>query len=123
MKIPDEQKEIIYNGMLEMLDPEATEVIEEIKKAQGRNLIYNGVFKDKDGKNILPGVVYVYSEFTQSKINHKQKMGHIIEQAANQIEMTERLGEYLAKYAKDPNAVRQSIPAKYSAQAIKKSDN
>lgn len=123
MKIPDELKEEIFEGMLAMLDPEATEQIEVIKEVAGRDLIYQGIFKDHKGGQILPGIKYVYSITRTDKINHKQKMGHIIDGAANQVEMTEKLGEYLAKYAKDPAAVRTSIPAIYSAANVKKSDN
>jgi hypothetical protein len=123
MKIPDEQKAEIFDGMLAMLDPEATEQVEVIKEIEGRNLIYQGIFKDTHGRPILPGIKYLYSITATEKINHKQKMGHIIEGAANQAEITEKLGEYLAKYAKDPAAVRTSIPAIYSAANVKKSDN
>lgn len=123
MKIPEEQKKEIFDGMADMLDPDATEAIEEMKEIEGRDLIYQGITKDMRGKQILPGVKYFYSTTTTRRVNHKQKMGRIIDDAPNQAEMVERLGEYLAKYAKDPNAVRETIPAVYRAARIEKSDN
>jgi hypothetical protein len=123
MKLPEEQKAELYAGMLDMLDPNATEEIEEIKEIEGRQLIYDGIFQDHKGGQILPGVKYLYSITRTAVINHKQKMGRIIDDAPNREAMTERLGAYLAKYAKDPAAVRKSIPAIYSATHIKKSEN
>lgn len=123
MKIPEEQKREIIDGMLEMLNPDAMEEIEEVKEIDGRNLIYKGVTKDKKGRQIRPGIKYLYSVTETRPVNHAQKMGQIIADAANQEEMRTRLAEYLVKYAKDAEAIRRSIPAHVLAAAIKKSDN
>lgn len=123
MKLPEEQKTEIVDGLLQLLDPEATKIKEEIKEVEGRNLIYQGVTKDTKGRQILPGLKYLYSTKEVVKVNHAQEIGHIIADADTQEQMTDKLGEYLAKYAKDREGVRRSIPAHVLAASIKKSDN
>lgn len=123
MKLPEEQKREIMDGMLPLLDPHATKDIEEIKEVEGRTLIYQGIFKDTKGGQILPGIKYLYSVTETVKVNHAQEIGHIIADADTQEEMTEKLAAYLVKYAADPDAVRRSIPAPVLARNIKTSDN
>lgn len=123
MKLPDENKREILDGLLALLDPLATKKVEKIEEIEGRNLIYRGVTKDHKGNQIRPGIKYLYSITETVKVNHAQEIGHIIADANTQEEMTDRLGEYLAKYAKSRDEVRQSIPAAVLARSIKKSDN
>lgn len=107
-----------------MLDPAAVEMVEEIKEIAGRDLInLHEVYKDKDGKQILPGLKYVYSISKPVPINHKQRLGHMIADAANMDELVNNLGAYLSKYAADKNAVIQSIPVSLSLQNIKINGN
>jgi hypothetical protein len=124
MKLPQEQKDEIINGMLDMLDPEAVEQVEEIKEIAGRDLInLHNVYKDKDGNQILPGIKYMYSVMKPQAINHKQKMGHLIANAANMDELITALGAYLVKYAADKSAVIQSIPVHLSLQNLRINGN
>lgn len=107
-----------------MLDPQAVEIVEEIKEIWGRDLVnLHNVYKDKDGKQILPGLKYTYSVQEPRPVNHKQKMGHLIANAANMDELVNALGAYLVKYAADKNAVIQSIPVHLSLQNIKINGN
>lgn len=123
MKLPEEQKREILDGMVAMLNPEATKEVETIKEIEGRDLIYKGIYKDTKGGQILPGIKYLYSVTETVKVNHAQEIGHIIADADTQEEMTEKLAAYLVKYAADPDAVRRSIPAPVLARNIKTSDN
>jgi formylmethanofuran dehydrogenase subunit B len=96
MKIPEEQKAEIIEGMVAMLDPEATETIEEIRKIPGRDLInLHEIYKTHDGHRVLPGIEYAVSCTETRKVNHRQKIGHIIADAANRDEMMANLGPTL----------------------------
>lgn len=123
MKLPDEQKRELIDGMLAMLNKSATEDIEEVKEIEGRNLIYQGITKDHIGNQIKPGIKYLYSVTETKTVNHAQKIGQIIADAANREEMETRLAEYLVKYANDREEIRRTIPANVLARSIKKSDN
>jgi hypothetical protein len=111
MTIPEEQKSEIVEGLLQMLDPEAVEVHEEIKQMSASDLMtLHGIFHTHDGTPLLHGILYAVSTSQTRKVNHRQKIGQIIADSANMEEVTERLGQHLAKYAKDREAVRASIP-------------
>lgn len=120
MKIPEDNKAEIIAGMIEMLDPEAVEVIEEIKRVPGRDLInLHGIYKLEDGSQVLPGVEYNASISTHKKLNHAQRIGQMIADSANRGDMIERLADYLTKYAKDRQKVIDSIPAHLSISKIR----
>jgi hypothetical protein len=120
MTIPEDNKEEIIKGMLEFLDPEAMEIIEEIKQVPGRDLInLHGLYRTQDGGQILPGIIYAVSTTERRKLNHRQRIGQIIADSSNMQEVVERLGLYLSKYAKDPNEVLLSIPPYLSIKTIR----
>lgn len=124
MKIPEEQKTEIMEGLLELLDPNAVEVVEEIRNIPGIDLInLHGLTRTQGGALILPGILYSVSTTETRKIDHRQKIGQIIADAANMQEVHDRLGEYLFKYAADPARVVQSIPVHLSLKNIRQNGN
>lgn len=117
MKIPKEEKAQLVDGLLEMLDPEAVEQYESIDKVMGRVLInIHGLTKTAKGDQVLPGKIYMLTTTATRKINHRQRIGQIIADSKTTEEMNNRLGEHLAKYAKDPAEVVRSIPFHLSIQ-------
>lgn len=96
--------------MIEFLKTDAQEAVDKVERVSGRNLIYNGVTKDANGAPILPGAQYDLYTSEIRAINHRQKIGHIIADAANMEEMHDRLAAYLVKWATSRDAVVATIP-------------
>lgn len=124
MKLPQDSKEQLMAEFLELLDFDATEDVEEIKRISGHDLMrLHGIYANKDGAPILYNVDYNMSTTTTRKVNHRERIGQIIADAANFDEVLARLGEHLAKFAKDRAAVVASIPVRMSINNIPPNDN
>jgi hypothetical protein len=109
MKIPKDLEKEIIDGMLPLLK-KVVEEKEHIKKVEGRALIYEGITKDKDGKQIRPGTLYVISEIRTMPVNHGRRLREIIEKSKNMADLNEDLARYLVKFGISKQAITDSIP-------------
>lgn len=108
MKLPKQQRDEIVKGLLPLLI-NTTEQTERVRRVMGRTLIYQGVTKDKGGKNILPGKEYVFSDTVQVPVNHKRRILEVIDRAPTMQGMEEDLARYLVKFGQSKEAITESI--------------
>jgi len=108
MKLPKQERDVIINGLLPLLI-DVKETTTHVRTMKGRTLIYQGVTKDKDGKQIKPGTMYVFSDEIEVSVNHRRRMLEIIDRARNQAGMEEDLSRYVVKFGKSKEAIQASI--------------
>jgi len=104
--LADKRAELI-DGLLPLL-AEAWEEQEEQKTCEGRQLIYNGIIKDKEGNPIKPGIDYVYTDKVSVKVDHEARINEIINRAKTMDGMMEDLSRYLVKYGESKEAITES---------------
>jgi hypothetical protein len=109
MILPHEQKMQIIEGLLPLLI-ECDENTERVRKVEGRHLIYQGITKDVNGKQIVPGKQYVFSETVRIKVNHKNRLKDVIKNAKTIEGMQDDLARYLVKFGKSKDAITESLP-------------
>lgn len=109
MKLPKQQQKEIIDGLLPLLE-DVLENTERVRKVEGRTLIYEGVTKDQDGKQIEPATEYVYREPIQVPVKHKRRIREVIDKAKTLEGMNEDLARYLVKFGKSKQAITDSIP-------------
>src|SRR4029077_11147718 len=101
MILPLEQLKEILDGMEQMLMP-ALEETTKIKKVSGATMIKAGDKEYQTPGGILlpvnPAKKYLYKVSVQVPVNHRRRIRRIIEDAKDEIEMNEKLGEYLFKF-------------------------
>lgn len=110
MKLPKQQQKEIIDGMLLMLRP-AVEKTERVRRLKGSTLKnFMNITHLQNGKPVMDSGDYTLRDVVETPVNHSRRLKAIIELSQSQEQMTEAMGEYLAKYAKSKEDVLAQIP-------------
>jgi hypothetical protein len=99
MKITQEEKQEILDGLLPELEPNAVKYKTRTVQVKGVDLLHKNILVDKQGKPVVAWMVYNCPEKTPVPVNHKLEIGQIIADAKNREEMETALARYLATYS------------------------